>query len=83
MCDCGSSIGENKSDEPELYEMKGILEALEDARGIKYVYLCKNWYGENLIDEEVAVHIKDINILEFLAAIKENCLYRIYLYKRY
>ena len=40
-----------------------------------------NWVGR-INKREEHYHIDDINLAEFLANIKENCLYRIDLYER-
>ena len=80
-CDCGTAIGGN---DPNHEEIIGLCDLLNDMRlidNIKYVYISKNWVGK-INKREEHYHIDDINIAEFLANIKENCLYRIDLYER-
>ena len=55
---------------------------LQNVRGIKYVLISKNWWKETNKKQET-VHIRDIDVLHFLANIEENCLYKIELYKKY
>ena len=82
MCDCDNPIGTKKVGKKALKDFEEVLLNLRSVRGIKYIYLSKNWVEETN-EEEETVHINDIDILPFLANIKENCLYRIDLYKKY
>lgn len=82
MCDCDNPIGKGKVDKKALKDFVDVLLKLKDVRGIKYIFLSKNWVEET--NEKVeTVHINDIDVLPFLANIKENCLYKIELYKKY
>lgn len=82
FCDCDNPIGTKKVGKKELKDFEEVLLNLKDVRGIKHIYLSKNW-AEEINEEEKTVHINDIDVLPFLANIKENCLYRIDLYKKY
>ena len=81
-CDCETAIGKKHINEKELEKLKGLLLDLQNVRGIKYVLISKNWWKETNKKQET-VHIRDIDILHFLANIEENCLYKIELYKKY
>lgn len=82
MCDCENPIGTKKVGKKDLKDFEEVLLNLRSVRGIKYIYLSKNWVEETN-EEEETVHINDIEVLPFLANIKENCLYRIDLYRKY
>ncbi len=81
-CDCDSPVGAKNTDKAELKELAQLLINLKSVRGIKHIYISKNWIEETNTKEE-NVHIDDIDIVSFLANIEENCLYKIELYPRY
>lgn len=81
-CDCDTSIGNKDKKGNDLEEFKELLLNLKSVRGIKYVLLSKNWWADTNTKQET-VHIDDINILDFLANIEDNCLYKIELYQKY
>jgi len=81
-CDCDTAIGQKHTNKKELEELKALLLNLQNVRGIKYVLISKNWWGETN-DKQETVHIQDIDILYFLANMEDNCLYKIELYKKY
>lgn len=80
-CDCGSAIGEKNPNHDEITELCNLLNDMRLIDNIKYVYMSKNWVG-HINKREEHHHIDDINLAEFLANIKENCLYRIDLNER-
>ena len=80
-CDCGTAIGGNDSNHEEITALATLLNDMRLIDNIKYVYISKNWIGK-INKKEEHCHIDDINIAEFIANIKENCLYRIDLYER-
>lgn len=82
ICDCDNPIGAKKVGKKSLKDFEEVLLNLRSVRGIKYIYLSKNW-AEETNEEEITVHLNDIEILPFFANIKENCLYRIDLYRKY
>ena len=82
LCDCDTAIGQKHTNKKELEELKALLLNLQNVRGIKYVLISKNWWGETN-DKQETVHIQDIDILYFLANMEDNCLYKIELYKKY
>ena len=63
-------------------EYKELLLGLRNLRDIQCVYLSKNWDGE-VNEDEKTVHIDEIDVVDFLAKIKDNCLYKIELCKKY
>ncbi|MBE6767167.1 MAG: hypothetical protein IKL62_03955 [Clostridia bacterium] len=81
-CDCENAIGAGDINRAELAAAADLLLSLKKVRGIKYVLLSKNWW-EKENNEQKTVHIDDIDILSFLAELKENCLYKIELYPRF
>ncbi len=81
-CDCDTAIGQKHVNKKELEELKELLLNLQNVRGIKWVIISKNWWKEHNNKQET-VHIQDVDILQFLANIEENCLYKIELYKKY
>ena len=81
-CDCENPIGKNEADSSELGEIATLLHSLTDIRGIKHIYLSRNWYGE-INKTEQTVHIDDIDVKAFLANVQDNCLYKIELFKKY
>lgn len=82
MCDCDNPIDTKKVGKKALQDFEEVLLKLRDVRGIKYIFLSKNWV-EEINEKEETVHINDIDVLPFLANIQENCLYKIELYKKY
>ena len=81
-CDCESPIGRNKADDNELKELSALLHSLSDIRGVKHIYLSRNWCDE-INEKEETVHIDNIDVPSFLANVEDNCLYKIELYKKY
>ena len=81
-CDCDTALGAHDKNHEEITELCALLEDMRLIRDIKCVYLSKNWAGKTNKSEE-CLHIDDIDLAEFLAEMKENCLYRIDLYNRY
>ena len=81
-CDCETPIGGKNPTEKQLKEFQQLLLQLKSVRGIKHIYLSKNWVNETN-EKEKTVHIDDIDILNFLANLEDNCLYKIELYKKY
>jgi hypothetical protein len=82
QCDCDTPVGAGREDAPELRNLASYFAELRTVRNIKYVYIIKNWAGQKVLPEQ-AVHIDDIEPVSFLAALKENCLYKIELFQRY
>jgi len=82
QCDCDTAIGRGQAEKAELGDFKELILSLRSVRGIKYVLLSKNWWGETNLKQQT-VHIDDIDIVPFLANIDNNCLYKIELYPRY
>lgn len=82
VCDCNTAIGNHKTGKSELNKFRVFLFELQNIRGIKHVYISKNWVGERN-ESEKSVHIQDIDLLSFLADLQDNCLYKIDLYKKY
>lgn len=81
-CDCGTPVGCGHTNMKGLDSyIKDILR-LRTVRGIKHIYICKNWTGEYNETKET-VHIDDIDFPCFLANIQDNCLYKIHIYKKY
>lgn len=80
-CDCDTAMGQGRTDSPQLKEFETLLHKLRDVRGIKHVFISKNWWKESNSRQET-VHIDDIDLLSFLANMEESCLYKIQLYKR-
>ncbi len=81
-CDCKTELGQKKTGGSQLKELKELLLDLRKVRGVKYVLISKNWL-DNENETEETVHIDDIDIIPFLANIRDNCLYKIELYKKY
>ena len=76
MCDCGTPVGANEPENKELKVLRDVLAELKDVKGIKRVYMSKNWDGR-INRREMSVRIEDLDIIRFLAEFKENCLYTI------
>lgn len=81
-CDCDTSVGGKHINKKGLIELEKLLVNIKSVRGIKHIYISKNWAGETNEKEEI-VHIDDIDVLYFLAGVEDNCLYKIELYKKY
>ena len=82
VCDCGTALGAHNKEHEEITELCNLLNDMCLIRDIKCVYLNKNWAGKINKSEE-CFHIDDVDLAEFFAEMKENCLYRIDLYPRY
>lgn len=81
-CDCDSPIGSGDVSNKELKDIEQFLINLKSVRGIKHIFLSKNWIQEINTKEE-NIHIDDIDIKDFLAKIEKNCLYKIEMYPKY
>ena len=81
-CDCDTALGAHDKNHEEITEFCALLEDMRLIRDIKCVYISKNWAGKINKSEE-CMHIDDVDLAEFFAEMKENCLYRIDLYNRY
>lgn len=81
-CDCDSPIGSNDVNNKELKDIEQFLINLKSVRGIKHIFISKNWIQEINAKEET-IHIDDIDIKAFLANIEKNCLYKIEMYPKY
>lgn len=79
-CDCNTPLGQKSENNNALKDFDKLLNKLKSVRGIKHIYLSKNWVYETNEKEET-VHIDDIDSLHYLANIEENCLYKIELHK--
>lgn len=82
VCDCDSAIGLKNPENTELSKYEALLNSLKSVRGIKHIYIGKLWIGKTF-ENGATAHIDDIDIPHFLADLKDNCLYKIELYKRY
>ncbi len=81
-CDCDTPIGNAHKNKTELKEFADLLIELKHVRGIKHIMFSKNWYGD-INKEQQTLHVDDIDVLDFLANVKDNCLYKIELYPKY
>jgi len=81
-CDCGTPIGDGHENKKGLKEAADYFKSLQEVRGMKHVYLCKVWAGDQ-VEKQQTVHIQDVDILHFLAHVEDCCLYKIELYKKY
>ena len=81
-CDCGFPLGCGDAKEPELLALAEAIQSLRSVRGVKCVWFCMTWAGDQN-DSEETIHIDDVDLPTFLAAAKTNCLYRIDLYRRH
>ena len=81
-CDCGTFIGQGNAEHPEVKELAEYIRNLQDIRDIKWVCIAKKWWDDN-IEEKETVHINDIDLPHFLANIKEKCLYKIQMFRKY
>jgi hypothetical protein len=82
QCDCDTAVGKHKTGKEELKGLSQMLDEMRSVRGIKHIYMSKNWAKETN-SREICVHIQDIDAVKYLADMKENCLYKIGLYKKY
>ena len=80
-CDCDTLIGQGDANHPEIKALAEYIKSLQDMRNIKWACIAKKWWDED-IEERQTVHINDIDILGFLANIKEKCLYKIQLFRK-
>lgn len=76
VCDCNFPFGTNQPDADELRLLAELISALHEANNIKYIIISKTWEGTRNKKEET-VNYNEINIIDFLANAKENCLYQI------
>lgn len=81
-CDCENPVGTGETGNKLLIQLADMIKLMKKEQTIKYVLISKNWAGEENEKEE-DVHIDDINVLDFLAKVKDNCLYQIMLDFRY
>jgi len=79
QCDCDTALGNEDSTKQEITDFHEMLLKLQGVRGIKYILLSKTWWDETN-KEEKSTHINTIDVPQYLANIKENCLYKIELY---
>jgi len=75
-CDCDSPVGAKDPTAPELKKYEALLNDLKNVRGLKHIYLCKVWAGD-VNKKEATLKLRDINVPDFLANVKEKCLYTI------
>jgi hypothetical protein len=80
ICDCNTALGTHEKDNNELSDLSIYINQLRKVRGIKHVFISKNWW-EDKLEKEYVVHIDDIDIIQFLADIECNCLYKIQLFR--
>lgn len=80
ICDCETAIGNHKTGESEIAELSELIKSFKNIRGTKYIALSKNWWKDTNASTET-VNIYDIDLISFLAELKENCLYKIEFYK--
>ena len=81
-CDCGTALGAHKTNADELQALSEYINQLRGVRGIKHIFLSKNWY-KHRTESERTVHIDDIAIIPYLADIEDDCLYKIQLLIKY
>jgi hypothetical protein len=81
-CDCETALGAHNANRNDLLEFADFIYKLRNVKGAKYIFLSKNWW-EHITKTEQTVHIDDIKLIQYLADIKEDCLYKIQLYKKY
>ena len=80
-CDCDTAIGQKAIGKKELEKFRELLLDLQNVRGIKYLLISKNWWEETNSKQQT-VHLRDVDILHFLANMEDNCLYKLELYKK-
>ena len=76
VCDCEFPFGMNNPDAEELKELEKLFKAFQKSKNIKYLIISKTWEGGRNKREET-VNINEIDIIDFLANAKVNCLYQI------
>lgn len=79
-CDCGTALGSHMVDKEELKELGQYINQLRKVKGIKHIFISKNWWEEET-QKELTIHIDDVDIIDYLANIEDNCLYKIQLFK--
>lgn len=78
----GFPLGCGNAKEPKLLALVEAIQSLRSVRGVKCVWFCMTWAGDQN-DSEETIHIDDVDLPTFLASAKTNCLYRIDLYRRH
>ena len=80
-CDCGTGIGKNDADLPDIKELAAYIGQLKAVKNIQYICIAKNWWQEP-VEKTESVHIDDIESIPFLAGLGERCLYTVRFYNR-
>lgn len=81
-CDCETALGTHQTNEKDLLELAENINQLRKVKGIKHIFISKNWWRHKTKTEQT-VHIDDIEIIQYLADIEDDCLYKILLFKKY
>ena len=79
VCDCEFPFGAGDPSADDLAALAKHITAVQSANNSKCIYLCKTWEGR-INKTEAAVSLNSIDIYDFLANAKENCLYTINLH---
>lgn len=82
MCDCDTALGRHEADNKEISDLSACIHQLQKARGVKHVFVSKNWWKDKSA-KECVVHIDDVDIVQFLADIECNCLYKVQLFTKH
>jgi len=81
-CDCGTVVGQGDAKQSEIKELAEHIKGLQNIRDVKWVCIAKKWWDDN-IEEKQTIHIDDIDLPYFLANVKEKCLYKIQMFRKY
>jgi hypothetical protein len=81
-CDCDTAVGSGNATAQELKNVSGYIHNLRAVRNARHIYLAKNFTNEKMESEQTC-HVDEIDLAEWLAHIKNNCLYKIQLFKKY
>lgn len=81
-CDCETALGSHNTNVYDLLVLSEYINQLREVRGIKHIFISKNWWKHKTIKEQT-VHIDDIGIIQYLADIENDCLYKIQLFRKY
>lgn len=80
-CDCETALGSHETNAKELLDLSEHIAQLRKVRGIKHIFISKNWW-KHKSEREETVHIDDIDVVQYLADIQDDCLYKIQLFRK-
>jgi len=81
-CDCGTFVGKKDENHPDVKELVLHIKEMQNIPDIEWICISKKWWNDD-IENEKTYHINDIDLTHLLANLKEKCLYKIQMFRKY